>query len=145
MLEGGIKTPTEVICALVATSGVVISAFISWLVSRASANKEIEKLMLTWEREDIVSSDDEFADMSSSVAKYIVNLYSSERADAMGKVAAIRSKESGSISEKLDNLYSALKRCDVSEIDQSLNDIIDEKRNSKGKNKTGSRNSPNRQ
>ena len=59
---------TEIVCAIIALVGTAVSGLLSWFVSRSSAVKEVEKLRLTWEHETIVTSDDEFAEMVSSVA-----------------------------------------------------------------------------
>lgn len=58
-------------CAIIALTGTLFSVLCSWFVSRQLTKVEIEKMQRTWEREDVVSSDDEFAQMAESVAVYI--------------------------------------------------------------------------
>ena len=92
-------------------------------------------MQLSWIREDIVSSDDDFAEMASLVAQYVVTGAPSYRTSAIAKTAAIRSKESGEIADKLDKLYSALGKSDVTKLN-ALDHVIEEKRKAKGKNET---------
>lgn len=129
--KGGILLNTELICALVTVGGTVISAIIAWIVSHLTANKEIEKMKLSWEREDLVSSDDEFADMAAAVARYVAEDYESHRTKAMEKVASIRSKESGNIAELLDLLYNAITKRQPSQANDCLAKVIEQKRETK--------------
>lgn len=39
--------------------------------AREAADQEIKKLERTWAREDVVSSDEEFAEMAKAIATYI--------------------------------------------------------------------------
>lgn len=134
---------TEVVCALIATVGAITSAVISWFVSRYSANKEVEKMKLLWKREDVISSDEEFAEMSSAVARCLQSSSKRHRIDAMAKVAAIRSKELGEMAARLDSLYNALNSDSDLNINEELTKVIDEKRNAKRKTKATCRNTPN--
>lgn len=131
---------TEVICALIAVGGTLISALISYAVSRSTASKEIEKMKLTWEHEDVVSSDDEFADMSALVAQFVHSHLQGHQQIAMSKIAAIRSKESGNIASLLDELYSAVRSGNISAADSCLSKVIDEKRHAKCKANASGRN-----
>ena len=136
----GVSLPVEVVCAAVAAVGVVASALISWFITRSSIAKELEKMHMEWEREDIVSSDDEFAEMASAVASFIQCQSSTYHIAAAQKVAAIRSKESGTIAHRLDHLYVLIDHrggAQKSELNQALTEVIDEKR----KARTGSQNS----
>ena len=127
---------TEILCALIAAAGAILSALIAWFVSRSTANKEIEQLKLTWEREDIVSSDDEFAKMASVVANYIKCDIPGLQREALSSVAAIRSKESGELGSLLDQLYSVIDYGDISLVDQVLTSVINKKREAKSKAKS---------
>lgn len=132
-------------------SSAVVSALITvigGIITTAMANKaaaktakettssEIEKLQLTWDREDIVSSDDEFADMAATVARFIQYNSVPNRADAMAKVAAVRSKELSSLGEDLDFLYDAIRTNKQTEADQYLTMAINEKRKIKNESYT---------
>lgn len=125
---------TEIICAMIAVAGTVVSALLAWFVSRLTANKEIERLKLSWEREDVVTSDDEFAEMTASVAQYVSSLFEGYDLSAQipaSKVAAIRSRESGALADRLDTLYQALLSRQPVTINDELTLVIQEKRNRK--------------
>lgn len=130
----------EVICSLITVGGVVFSALISYAISRSTANKELEKMKLSWEREDVVSSEDEFAGMASAVAKFVDYNNPRNRANAMEQVAAIRSKEVGTLGRLLDELYLAVQSGNHSEADIRLSQVIDQKREAKSKANTTDRN-----
>lgn len=123
----------EIICALIAIAGTAVSAGVSWFVSRSTANKEIEKMQLAWEREDVISSDDEFAEMAAGVAEFVQSYSALHQRNAIAKVAAIRSKETGELGKLLDKLYDAIKSCDYIRTDIILSAVINEKRNAKSK------------
>lgn len=123
--------PTEVISALIAAGGAVLSAFVAWFVSRAAANKEIDKLKLTWAREDVITSDEDFSTMCAAVSRYIHSQRYRDKSAAAALVAAVRSKESGVLAEKLDKLNRALLDNNSLSIDSCLTEVIDEKRKAK--------------
>lgn len=123
--------PTEIICAIIAVAGTVVSSLIAWFVSRSTANKEIEKMQLSWAREDIVSSDDEFASMSAAVARYIQCNNGTHQREAMAAVASIRAKESGEIGSVLDELYRTISSGQSTAADRALTCVIENKRNAK--------------
>lgn len=122
---------TEIICALITAAGVLISAIISYGISRFTANKEVEKMQLVWDREDIVSSDDEFAEMASTVAKFVQYPISVHQREAMGRVAAIRSKEQGTLGILLDQLYQNINEGNTRQTDSQLSKVIQQKREAK--------------
>lgn len=133
---------TEVICALVTVGGTLLSALIAFFVSRTTANKEIEKMQLTWEREDIVSSDDEFAEMASAVATYVQNGWADMQRDALSKIAAIRSKEIGNLAVLLDRLYAEVCKNNTHSANTALTEVINEKRHTKSKTDASNGNKP---
>ena len=126
-----------VVCALITLIGNIISAKIAQKTAtktaKQTANSEIEKMQLTWNREDLVTSDDEFADMASDVACYVHGGYSNQLKDALAKVAAVRSKESGEIGDTLDTLYLCLRQYDRDGADCALSTAIQQKRDLKEK------------
>lgn len=130
---------TEVICALVTVGGTLLSALIAFFVSRTTANKEIEKMQLTWEREDIVSSDDEFAEMASAVARFVAYDSLQNQTEAMEKIAAIRAKEIGHTCASLDLLFRAVTTEDQGGADALLTEVINEKRRLKQDRKTSAK------
>ena len=138
---------TEIVCGIIALVGTAVSGLLSWFVSRTSATKEIEKLKLTWDHESLVTSDDEFADMAASVALCIQEKLPSSFDNAISCVAAVRSKERGTLADRLDELYHTL--FDISpnsgavdfygqdyqerlkKVNECLSQVIKEKRNHK--------------
>jgi hypothetical protein len=128
---------TEIICALIAVTGTVVSALISFFVSKSSAEKEIQKMKLEWKRQDIVSSDDDFSDMAIAVSAFIQTQTLRTHTQAVAAIMKIRAKESGDIAKSLDALYEAVGRRgygynpDLNQIDNLLSEILEQKRNSK--------------
>lgn len=133
---------TEIYCTLITTAGAVFSVLLSWFTSRSTANKEIEKLKMSWEREDIVSSDDEFAEMASAVALFVQCDVPATQYEAMQKIAALRSKEVTDIAELLDSLYLDVHRNDRYRADSSLTKVLNKKREIKRNSETPRRNKP---
>lgn len=134
--------PSEVVCAIIAACGTVVSALIAWFVSRSAASKEIEKMRLTWDREDLVSSDDEYAEMASLVSTYIHYRNGGSQVKALAKVGALRSKENGPIAEDLDGLYEAIETGTVLRVDEFLTKVINTKRETKRRANSAGRNKP---
>lgn len=123
---------SAVISALIAFLGTVFSSREARKSARETAqeiaNKEIEKMKLSWQREDMVSSDEEFAEMASVVAKFCAFATGAWSDEAIEKVGAIRSKESGKLGQIMDDLYESVKRDRFAEADLLLTDAINEKR-----------------
>lgn len=124
---------TEVLSGLFSLAGIVLSSIISFLVARLGASKEIEQLKLTWMREDVVSSESDFSEMVSSVAVYAKTLSIDDMNTATKWVAKIRAQENGALGDLLDSLYDQLRNPVVSDLENTLSEIIKEKRQRKGK------------
>lgn len=128
---------TEIVCALIASVGAILSALISKKIARSEAEKEIQKMKLEWKRQDIVSSDEDFSEMAVAVSRFIQIQDGTTHRKAIDSVMKIRAKESGSIAESFDALYSAIGKrgCgyhpNLEEIDNLLSEILKQKRNSK--------------
>ena len=131
--KGCVTVSSEMICALIAVAGTVLSALISYGVSRYTANKELEKMKMTWEREDVVSSEDEFSAMSKAVGAFVQSGRPHHQRVAMELVAAARSKESGALGSLLDELYMHIQSGHVSNTDVWLTKVINQKREAKSK------------
>lgn len=122
----------RIICSLISFAGIAISGLVSWFVSRSSAAKEIEKMRLSWEREDVVSSDEEFGEMCAAVATSVHYDSFTNRSKAGALVASVRSKEQGTLGNLLDDLYFSLERThNTTTIDELLSKVIIEKRKRK--------------
>lgn len=118
------------ITAIASLVSAIISAYIAKRTAETTANKEIEKMELKWAREDIVSSDTEFGEMSRAVAKLFhyghgdINI----EQEAIGQIAYVRSKEHGELGQILDELYSAVKNSDYIVGEELLAKAISKKR-----------------
>ena len=136
--KGGVFLNAEIICALITLGGIIVSAVISYAISRTTANKEIEKMRLAWKREDVVSSDEEFSVMTRAVAKYVQGSSTRTQSTALEEVASVRAKEAGSLGQMLDDLYSHIRSDNVIAADHQLSKVIDQKREAKSKANTAS-------
>lgn len=121
-----------VVSALISLIGNIISAAIAHRTAlktaQETANQEIKQLEKTWEREDIVSSEEEFAAMAAAVAKYIHRNTIDNGVDAAGKVAGVRSKEHGDLGKILDTLHKSIDDRDPEKAALALSEAIDAKR-----------------
>lgn len=133
----------EILCAIISFAGIVLSSLLSWFISRFTANKELEKLELLWKREDVVSSDDEFAEMAEAVASYCADCRPTTRRIAMEKAAFTRSKEFGDLALCLDLLYVAIMNNQPELADQRLTKVIEEKRKAKSRQQSAKHNKKN--
>lgn len=127
---------SAVVGAVISLIGSIITAKIAQKTAIKAAqettNQEIKKLERTWEREDIVSSDEEFAAMAGAVGRFIHRTSYENGEDATEKVAAIRSKEYGTLGSILDCLHKSLDARDYERAERELSKAIDEKRRLKG-------------
>lgn len=121
-----------VVSAVITVIGSIITAKMSRTTAIKAAQEatdlEIRKLERTWAREDVVSSDDEFAEMASAVAAYLHYPTGSARKNAVEKVAAIRAKEHGILGTILDQLYAAIIERNEKSADKALTAAINQKR-----------------
>lgn len=117
---------------IVSIISIFVSAFVAYAVSHHTTAAEFKKMRLEWEREDKISSDDEFAEMAAAVAAFNRrNVHSSAEhlSEASARVAAIRAKEQGRIAELADELYLLIHPAwDREKVDNALSAIIIEKR-----------------
>lgn len=116
------------VTAIASLVSALLSAWIAKKTAESTANKEIVKMKLSWEREDIVSSDEEFAEMVKAVAKVCDFYCLDNQQDAIGKVASIRSKEYGQLGDVLDDLYAAVKSENFDAANMYLTSAINQKR-----------------
>lgn len=126
-----INISSELICSFISVAGVVASALISRNVSKNTAAKEIEQMKLTWEHEDMVSSEDDFGEMTAAVARYLSGFHNSSQREALAKIASVRARENGALAVALDELYHVVFQRSFSEINNHLTKVIDAKRDLK--------------
>lgn len=122
---------TEIICALISVSGVILSCVTSYLVSKVSSAKEIKKLRLELEHNDQSALSSELSEALASAARFSNYASSRNQNAASGKIAAVRSKYSGSVGELLDELYNAVVNGSPPEVDRVLALLVTEERNRK--------------
>mgnify|MGYP003290777720 CR=1 FL=1 len=131
-----IAISSAVVGAIVSFVGNIIAAKIAQKTAIKAAQEataqEIKKLERTWEREDIVSSDEEFAAMAGAVGRYIHRDTIDNGAAAAERVSYIRSKEHGELGIILDRLHASLDERDLERADHELTNAINEKRRLKG-------------
>lgn len=132
----------ETISAIIAVCGIAISAGTSWRTSKRTIDKEIEKMRLSWEREDLVSSDADFSKMAEAVACYISDSNADNQNIAIQRVSGVRINEHGEISQLLDELYFAVRSNDRNSSELALTKVVNKKRETKRHAETSSRNKP---
>lgn len=118
---------SAIVSSLIAVIGNMIAAKMARTTAKQTAqetaSQEIQKMERTWEREDDLSSDNEYGEMVKLVVLYAsgttVGLY-----ETLAAIAALRIKESGDITNVLDSLYYSVKNGDLNEIDQALDLLI---------------------
>ena len=138
---------TIISSAVVSTAITVIGSIIVAHISRKAAigtaketaSRELEKLERTWNHDDIVSSDDEFAEMAALVSKFVCFANGGWQVDALSKVAEVRSRESGKLGDILDKLYVRIGQQYYRETDVLLAEAIAEKRRLKQGSKTSAK------
>lgn len=96
--------------------------------ARETAELEIKKLERTWEREDVVSSDEEFAQMASALGRFTNSASAPARREAMERVAYVRAKESGELGAAVDHLYDAVRAGDRDKANSIMSEVIDIRR-----------------
>lgn len=132
-IENTAITNPETLRSLIAFAGVLMSAIISWFISRSTAKNEIRKMKLSWEHERNTVLDQEFDQLISLVSAYIDKRslgFDVDTTEALQKVAVARTRETGPLAPLLDELYLDLQGKNLKKIDASLSAIIECKRKS---------------
>lgn len=127
-----IYVSAAVVSAVITLIGNLVAAKIAQRTAIKAAqettNQEIKKLERTWEREDVVSSDEEFAEMAKTVAQYVHRDTIQHGSAAVGLVASVRAKEYGELGQILDALHKALDDRDLARAERELTKAINKKR-----------------
>ncbi len=118
----------EVTSALIAVSGVFLSALVSLIIARLTAALELKKLERSWEHDTLVSSVEEYAAMAAAVSICTMDTAIAYRREALTKIAALRIKESGEMAAILDDLYASVHTENYRQIDIALKSAIDQRR-----------------
>lgn len=128
---------TEIICALISLGTVVASALVAFLTARSTSKRETERLKMSFEHADVVSSDNTFSEMAGLVAEFLRESIGLTQREALRSVAVIRAVESGIMGEKLDALHDAILCGRTADVNRLLHEVIREKRNRKENGRTG--------
>lgn len=126
---------SEIICALITAGGTVLSILISFFVSRSTANSEIAKMRLTWEREDSLASGKELEELARLIYDYTSSENDYLRIPAMAKLTSIRARETSEVSALLDKLHLALSHGNKLNSEQVLSEIVIQLRKTKSERK----------
>lgn len=97
--------PIEIICAVIAFLGTVMSALIALLTAKHTSKKEFIKMQMQWQREDKLANDQAYADMLSAVSKYLQSGWSKHQRKALVKISTVQMYCSNA---ELDSLYSSV-------------------------------------
>lgn len=117
----------EIICALIAFSGAVISAATSWAVARMTAKKEIEQIKASWAREDLLAYQEQFSRMVKTVNDYITRIEDGRWADeesATNEILACMALSKGNVAVSLSRLNAAIKNESVQQARAALQEVI---------------------
>ena len=108
LMPNQVLSSPEIVSALIALVGVIISVVASYFSAKLSASREFKRLKLKWAHEAEVTSSAEFSEMSAAVATYLSSSSGYTYQTAIASVSALRSKSSGKTAEALDRLYKTL-------------------------------------
>ena len=96
--------PVEVSVAIIGALSVFVSAGVSYFIARMSFKNELKKLHEIWEHEKALSLDNEFGNMSASVAFYLKTPKAVNLKSALEAINIVRVKADGEIGSCLDDL-----------------------------------------
>ena len=132
---------TDILCAFISVIGAIISSVLAYFISRFSAQNEIEKMRISWEREDMISSDEEFTEMVVTVTRYINSKEKTDETAALEKINSLRSKELGelffqlNLMQRIINIKDSEGKPDFKFLDKCLSDAIEQRRKAKRRQK----------
>ena len=131
----------DILCAFISFIGAIISSVLAYFISRFSAQNEIEKMRISWEREDMISSDEEFTEMVVTVTRYINSKEKTDETAALEKINSLRSKELGelffqlNLMQRIINIKDSEGKPDFKFLDKCLSDAIEQRRKAKRRQK----------
>ena len=103
----------EVACTLITIAGSVITVLISnrnaKIQARSTASDEVEKMTRTWQREDKLSSEEEFKAVCETIAAYLHDGTSDSQGEALVNIAGMRATTNGQLAEVLDGIYETIR------------------------------------
>lgn len=100
---------SAVVSAIVAAIGSVAAALIARKTAKDTAQQEFEKLRRTWAHEEQVSYDQAFREMVEAVTQYLQDSSWTKQEQAKVKTMNALSLSSGSLADRIGELYDCLK------------------------------------
>lgn len=119
---------TEIICAIISTGGVVLSALGSLVAAKFAATKEIKKLKIELEHGDNAALSAKLSDALAAVAKYSGYPCTMHQAAAKSQIAEVRGRYSGETGRLLDELYADIAGGNSHAVDKTLALLVAEMR-----------------
>ena len=118
---------TEIICSIIAFSGIVLSGFVSWFTARYAAKKETEKMLLSWKHESEISFEKEFSEMIAAANEFIQHRSPKRKRDACSRILVLCSKSPASLLPSLQKLYQLFQNHppETSPLISALSEIIE--------------------
>ena len=98
-------------------------------------------MRISWEREDMISSDEEFTEMVVTVTRYINSKEKTDETAALEKINSLRSKELGelffqlNLMQRIINIKDSEGKPDFKFLDKCLSDAIEQRRKAKRRQK----------
>lgn len=122
-----LTTPAAItaICSLISA---VVSALISKLTAESVSNKEIRKMKLSWVREDMVSTDDDFAEMIKAITTFLYYRDDRSQLDALQSISVVRAKENGALAPLVDDVYHCVQVNQYDAAEKLTSELISIKR-----------------
>ena len=112
--------------------GVLVSAFLSYRISRNTASAELKKLELTWQHEKEALLDSTYDKMVSAVTVYIARPVHEFLEEACNAVGAYRAHAPAEMTDSVDALSECLTRRDVPAVSAALSHLLEIRRKCNG-------------
>lgn len=113
-----------IICAVVSTVGVVLSAVIAFLTALYTSKSEFRKLKMQLEHDDKRAREKAFSEMVGSVSKYVESGYRKYQREAMEKISVSMVGADKQMIDELSRLYSTVSagyaRADIQQLLDSV-------------------------
>lgn len=116
-----LEIPTEIICS-------IISAAISWIVSRETSKHEIKKLKLAWAHEEAASFNDTFEAMADAVTQFAKLGSDTKWREALAEIAKVQSNCPTDLTYSMDALYNVVSHRQMKGAEVALSKAIAAKR-----------------
>lgn len=116
--------PIEIVCTAITLLGAIYANFTSRRISKATMEKEIEKLERTWKHDETTTFDQAYREMVDAVTKYLADNNLTNQMNARTKVALFLSYSDEALSESVADLYVSIKRRPPTDAEEKLMAVI---------------------